>query len=82
MKNLLRGVLSTMICSNDLLSFFFHIQIGSTDCLFIVSGPEVLLFGLSENGKINMETIANHIDSTPYVLATGIGGRTRRIYKD
>lgn len=44
-------------------------------------GEEVLLFGLSENGKIKMETIANHIDSTSYVLATGIGGRTRRIYK-
>ena len=45
-------------------------------------GEEVLLFGLSDNGEIKMETIANHIDSTPYVIATGIGGRTRRIYKD
>ena len=45
-------------------------------------GEEVLLFGLSDNGEIKMETIANHIDSTPYVIATGICGRTRRIYKD
>lgn len=45
-------------------------------------GDEVLLFGSNGNEKIKMETIANHIDSTPYVISTSIGGRTERIYKD
>jgi hypothetical protein len=29
-----------------------------------------------------MEEIAETIDSTPYVIATGIGGRTQRIYQN
>jgi alanine racemase len=45
-------------------------------------GDEVLLFGSNGNEKIKMETIANHIDSTPYVISTSIGGRTNRIFKD
>ena len=45
-------------------------------------GEEVLLIG--ENGKdsIRMETIAENIQLTPYVIATAIGGRTQRIYQD
>jgi len=45
-------------------------------------GDEVLLFGSNGNEQIKMETIANHIDSTPYVISTSIGGRTKRIFKD
>ena len=43
-------------------------------------GDEVLLFG--ENGKdsLHMEEIAQQINSTPYVLSTGIHGRTERVY--
>jgi alanine racemase len=45
-------------------------------------GEEVLLIG--ENGKdcIRMETIAENIHLTPYVIATAIGGRTERIYQN
>lgn len=46
----------------------------------VTVGDEVLLFG--ENGKdsLHMEEIAQQIQTTPYVLATGIHGRTERIY--
>jgi len=49
---------------------------------FPTEGEEVLLIG--ENGKdsIRMETIAENIQLTPYVIATAIGGRTQRIYQD
>ena len=45
-------------------------------------GDEVLLFGKNDGDMIKMESIADHIKSTPYVLATSIQGRTKRIYKD
>ncbi|MGY8780279.1 MAG: alanine racemase [Fidelibacterota bacterium] len=45
-------------------------------------GEEVLLIGKIGNDTILMETIAAKINSTPYVLATAIGGRTQRIYQD
>jgi alanine racemase len=46
----------------------------------VTVGDEVLLFG--ENGKdsLRMEEISQHIQTTPYVLATNIHGRTERIY--
>ena len=45
-------------------------------------GEEVLIMGDGDGGSIRMEEIAETIDSTPYVIATGIGGRTQRIYQD
>ena len=39
-------------------------------------GEEVLIFGKRRNDFIPIETIANEIDSTTYVLLTGIHGRT------
>ena len=45
-------------------------------------GDEVLLFGENDTDLIKMESIADHIESTPYVLATSIQGRTKRIYKE
>ncbi|MBC8345223.1 MAG: alanine racemase [Candidatus Marinimicrobia bacterium] len=45
-------------------------------------GEEVLIMGDGKDGCIRMEEIAEAIDSTPYVLATGIGGRTQRIFQD
>ncbi|MBT3478162.1 MAG: alanine racemase [Candidatus Marinimicrobia bacterium] len=47
-----------------------------------VFGDEVLLIGESGNDDVRMEMIAEKINSTPYVLATAIGGRTHRIYQD
>lgn len=44
-------------------------------------GDEVLLFGENGNDSLHMEEIAQKINSTPYVLSTGIHGRTERIYK-
>mgnify|MGYP003322075307 FL=1 len=40
-------------------------------------GDEVLIFGSNDFDSISMETIAEEIDSTPYVIATGINGRTK-----
>ena len=41
----------------------------------------VLMIGKDGSNEIRFETISNTIKSTPYVLATGIGGRTQRIYQ-
>ena len=43
-------------------------------------GDDVLFFGKNNNGHIPIETIADSIKSTPYVLLTAIGGRTEHIY--
>ncbi|MEC9437303.1 MAG: alanine racemase [Candidatus Neomarinimicrobiota bacterium] len=43
-------------------------------------GEEVLIFGANNTDSIRMETIAETIDSTPYVIATDIKGRTQREY--
>jgi alanine racemase len=43
-------------------------------------GDEVLLFGENGNDSLHMEEIAQQINSTPYVLSTGIHGRTERVY--
>jgi len=45
-------------------------------------GDEVLIFGSDKINTIRMETIADTIDSTPYVIATDIKGRTLRKYKN
>ena len=45
-------------------------------------GDEVLFFGEHNLGNIPVETIAESINSTPYVLLTAIGGRTKYIYLD
>ena len=45
-------------------------------------GDEVLFFGANNLGNISVETISNNINSTPYVLLTAIGGRTKYIYLD
>ena len=45
-------------------------------------GDDVLFFGENQMGKIPVEVIANQIDSTPYILLTAIGGRTKHIYID
>jgi len=44
-------------------------------------GDEVLMIGQEGHDEIRIETISNAIQSTPYVIATGIGGRTKRIYQ-
>ncbi|MBT3738306.1 MAG: alanine racemase [Candidatus Marinimicrobia bacterium] len=41
---------------------------------------KVLMIGKDGNNEIRFETIANSIQTTPYVLSTAIGGRTQRIY--
>jgi delta 1-pyrroline-5-carboxylate dehydrogenase len=38
------------------------------------------LFGENGNDSLHMEEIAQQINSTPYVLSTGIHGRTERVY--
>jgi alanine racemase len=43
-------------------------------------GDEVLLFGENDTDSLHMEEIAQQINSTPYVLSTGIHRRTERIY--
>ncbi len=43
-------------------------------------GDDVLFFGKNSNGHIPIETIAESIKSTSYVLLTAIGGRTKYIY--
>ena len=42
-------------------------------------GDEVLVFGKKKNDFIPVETIASEIDSTPYVVLTGIHGRTEYV---
>ena len=44
-------------------------------------GGEVLIFGSNDFDSISMETIAEEIESTPYVIATGINGRTKLSYR-
>jgi alanine racemase len=44
-------------------------------------GDEVLLFGKNKTDSILIEEISESIGSTPYVLFTAIGGRTKRIFK-
>ena len=41
---------------------------------------DVLFFGENQIGNLPIEVIANQINSTPYVLFTAIGGRTKLIY--
>ena len=43
-------------------------------------GEDVLFFGDNQNGHLPVEIIADQINSTPYVLFTAIGGRTKLIY--
>ena len=45
-------------------------------------GDEVLIFGSNDYNSISMETIAEEIESTPYVIATGINGRTEFFYQN
>ena len=45
-----------------------------------IVGDDVLFFGVNESGHIAVETIAENINSTTYVLLTAIGGRTKLIY--
>jgi alanine racemase len=46
------------------------------------TGDDVLFFGKNKSGDIPVETIAETINSTTYVLLTAIGGRTKYIYID
>lgn len=45
-------------------------------------GERVLFWGENSHGRIMAEEISQKIESTPYVLFTGIHGRTARIYVD
>ncbi len=47
----------------------------------VTVGDEVLFFGEYGENSLPMEEIAQNIGMTPYVIATGIHGRTERIYK-
>jgi len=47
----------------------------------VKAGDEVLLFGKNKTDSILIEEISERIGSTPYVLFTAIGGRTKRIFK-
>jgi len=47
----------------------------------VKAGDEVLLFGKNKTDSILIEEISESIGSTPYVLFTAIGGRTKRIFK-
>ena len=60
------------ICMDQLM-----IDIGSAEINY---GDEVLIFGSNEHGIIDVNHIAKEIDSTSYVLVTGIGIRPKRIY--
>ncbi len=55
----------------------FMIDLGDDELMI---GAEVLIFGQNGNDSLHLEEIAQHIHSTPYVLATAIHGRTERIY--
>ena len=39
------------------------------------------MIGKEGDNEISFETISNAVNSTPYALATAIGGRTRKIYE-
>ena len=45
-------------------------------------GDDVLFFGENHIGNLPIQTIADQINSTSYVLFTAIGGRTKLIYID
>ena len=45
-------------------------------------GDDVLFFGENQIGNLPVEIIADQINSTPYVLFTAVGGRTKLIYID
>ena len=60
------------ICMDQLM-----IDVGSSDIQY---GDEVLIFGSNEHGSIDVNEIANTINSTSYVLVTAIGIRPKRIY--
>lgn len=60
------------VCMDQLM-----IDVGSSD---VSIGDEVLIFGSNSNGTIGTNKIAKAIDSTPYVIVTGIGIRPKRIY--
>ena len=60
------------ICMDQLM-----IDVGSADIQY---GDEVLIFGSNEHGTIDVNEIANTINSTSYVLVTAIGIRPKRIY--
>lgn len=55
----------------------FMVDFGNED---VNIGDDVLLFGENSNESLHMEEIAQQIQTTPYVLMTGIHGRTERIY--
>lgn len=60
------------VCMDQLM-----VDVGSSN---VSIGDEVLIFGSNSNGTIGTNKIANAIDSTPYVIVTGIGIRPKRIY--
>ena len=60
------------ICMDQLM-----IDVGLADIQY---GDEVLIFGSNEHGTIDVNEIANTINSTSYVLLTAIGIRPKRIY--
>jgi alanine racemase len=60
------------ICMDQLM-----IDVGSADIQY---GDEVLIFGSNEHGTIDVNEIANTINSTSYVLLTAIGIRPKKIY--
>lgn len=55
----------------------FMIDLGDDEAQI---GDEVLLFGENGTDSLRMEEIAQHINSTTYVISTGLHGRTERIY--
>ncbi|MFL2485125.1 MAG: alanine racemase [Candidatus Neomarinimicrobiota bacterium] len=59
------------ICMDQLM-----IDIGSAD---IEYGDEVLIFGSNDHGTIDVNEIAKTINSTSYVIVTGIGIRPKRV---
>jgi len=54
------------------------IDVGSADIQY---GDEVLIFGSNEHGTIDVNEIANTINSTSYVLVTAIGIRPKRLFQ-
>ena len=61
------------ICMDQLM-----IDVGSADIQY---GDEVLIFGSNEHGTIDVNEIANTINSTSYVLVTAIGIRPKRLFQ-
>ena len=60
------------VCMDQLM-----IDVGSADIQY---GDDILIFGSNEHGTIDVNEIANTINSTSYVLVTAIGIRPKRIY--